>query len=186
MLHATPALAALVGLSLAASEPPHAPTPAATAVVDEALAAQAPVPAWLPEGGADAHTSDVDPREATRKIRRTAVTGLSGGILGLLGLVGLMGGYVMILQPNNKLKKLKEQHGGVLPTDDPGRQRAIMTAKAAPYMLGASAAMVLVGATMTLISARRLKKLREERRTQVAFGAMPAWGGASFSAEVRF
>ena len=61
-----------------------------------------------------------------------------------------------------------------------------MTAKAAPYVLGVSAAMAVVGATMTFVATRRLKKLREERRTQVAFGAMPTWGGASFSAQVRF
>ena len=193
MLHATAIVGPLVAAQLALAPP--APLPMGvlaseppSAVTDEALAAQAPEPAWVDEGGAAAHAG-ADPREQSRAIRRAARTTIAGGAVALLGFAGLMSVTALYVLPQRTLSKLREDNDGSLPPGDPKRQRAIAASEAAPFVLGASAGLVLVGTLVAFVAGRRFKRLREEKRTStVAFAPGPAGlgFGVGLGAQVRF
>jgi hypothetical protein len=185
----TPTVTLLVTLQLAAVPPVPA---AATSFAAEAypganeLAAEAPVPAWQPEGGSSAHRSDADPQILNKKIRKARTTALVGGSLGVLGLATAVGGLVLFTLPRSKLEKLKTDNGGALPPGDEKRQRAIDMARISPILIGVGAGVFLVGAVMAGVAGRRFKKLREEKRTTVAFAPMPMRLGGGMAVEVRF
>jgi len=183
----TPTVTLLLTLQLAAAPPvPDAP-PAREAYPGAAeLAAEAPVPEWRPEGGTAAHKSTVDPHELNKKIRRASSTTIAGGAIAVLGLTSLIGGTVLFTLPRSQLEKLKSDNGGVLPPDDPKRQRAITMARVSPALIGAGAGVFVVGAIMAAVGARKFKKLREEKRTSVAFAPMPMRRGGGLGVEVRF
>ncbi len=196
MLHATAIVGPLVAAQLALAPPAPLPMPAVafasgspSAVVDESLAAQAPEPAWVDEGGAAAHAAGDDPRAKNRAMRRAARTTIAGGALALVGFVGCMSVTPLYLLPPRTLTKLREENDGSLPPGDPKRQRAIAASEAAPFVLGASAGLVLVGTIVAFVAGRRFKRLREEKRTStVAFAPGPVGLGlgVGLGAQVRF
>jgi hypothetical protein len=172
----------LLALQLCATPPPPAPPPAA----GEDLAAEAPEPDWVPEGGAEAKSTDADPRLKQRKIRRAAITSVAGGAIVIVGAAGVIGGSMMIYIPQNKLSKLSQENGGMLPPGNDARQRAVATWQAAPVVLGVGVGLVVVGGIMAAVGAVKVRRLREERRKTVAFS--PTWipGGVGLSAQGRF
>ena len=179
----------LVALQLAAVPPVPA---AATALAPEAysgaseLAAEAPMPEWKPEGGNAAHKSDVDPHVVNKKIRKARNVTLAGGTIALLGLATLAAGAITYYVPASQLSKLKEDNSGVLPPGNEKRQQAISAAQASPILLGVGAGVFVVGAVMAGVAGSRFKKLREEKRTTVAFAPLPLRTGGGFAVEVRF
>jgi hypothetical protein len=58
--------------------------------------------------------------------------------------------------------------------------------RVAPYVAFSGIGIFVVGTVTAAIAGRRFKKLREDRRTTVAFSPMPVWRGTGLSAEVRF
>jgi hypothetical protein len=74
----------------------------------------------------------------------------------------------------------------VLPPGNEKRQQAISAAQASPILLGVGAGVFVVGAVMAGVAGRRFKKLREEKRTTVAFAPLPLRTGGGFAMEVRF
>jgi hypothetical protein len=193
MLHASAIVGPLVAAQLALAPPAPLPLGALanetpTSVTDEALAAQAPEPAWVDEGGAAAHAGG-DPREQRRAIRRAARTTIAGGAVALIGFAGCMSVTPLYVLPRRTLTKLREENDGNLPPGDPKRQRAIVASEAAPFVLGASAGLVLAGTLVAFFAGRRFKRLREEKRTStVAFAPGPAGlgFGVGLGAQVRF
>lgn len=187
MLEPTLPVALALGLAMAVPPAPAAPaSPPAPAPANPDLAALAPVPEWTVEGGDKAHAAKSDPHQLNRQIRRAAATALSGGVLMVLGIGATVAGYTMMTIPSSRLNKLKSQHDGVLPPGDAGRQHAIRTAQAMPIVLGIGIGTIVVGAVLSGVGGRRFKKLREEKRTQVALGGSPLRGGGVLSMEVRF
>ncbi|HWB81590.1 MAG TPA: hypothetical protein VG755_41800 [Nannocystaceae bacterium] len=172
-----PTIAVVLSLGLAA---PEAYPGAAE------LAAEAPLPEWKPEGGTAAHKGEGDIHEVNKKIKRAAHTTIAGGAIAVLGLSSLIGGFVVYSLPRNKLKKLESDNGGALPPGDESRQRAITMARVSPIVMGVGAGVLVIGAVMAGVGAKRFKKLREEKRTTVAFAPMPARRGGGFMLEVRF
>jgi len=150
------------------------------------LAAEAPVPTWTPEGEGAAHRSAEDPRKANKKLRNAARTTIAGGAITVLGLGMAIGGASTLMIPKKQLAKLEQENGGVLPPDDPKRQRAIVLSRVLPAITYAGAGLAVAGALMAVIAGRRFKRLREDKRTSVAFGPMPMYRGGGVSAEVRF
>ncbi|MBC8070480.1 MAG: hypothetical protein IAG13_19265 [Deltaproteobacteria bacterium] len=185
----TSTVARLITLQLAAVPPVPA---AATALAPEAysgaseLAAEAPIPAWQPEGGGAAHRSDALPHVVNKKIRKARNVALAGGTIAVLGLATVAAGMVMYYVPRAQLTKLKQDNGGVLPPGDEGRQRAISAAEASPILMGVGAGVFVVGAVMAGVAGSRFKKLREEKRTTVAFAPLPMRTGGGLALEVRF
>lgn len=194
MLHATAVVGPLVAAQLALAPPAPLPLGAVAiepppAVLDEALAAQAPQPAWVDEGGTAAHATGDDPREKNRAMRRAARTTIAGGAVALVGLVGCMSVTPLYVLPPRTLTKLREENDGSLPPGDPKRQRAIAASEAAPFVLGASAGLVLVGTIVAFVAGRRFNRMREEKRTStVALAPGPAGLGigVGLGAKVRF
>ena len=172
-----PTIAVLLSLTLTA---PEAYPGAAE------LAAEAPLPEWKPEGGTAAHQGKSDVHEVNKKMRRAGHTAIAGGAIAVLGLSSLVGGFVIYSLPRNKLKKLESENGGALPPGDADRQRAITMARVSPILMGVGAGVLVIGAVMAGVGAKRFKKLREEKRTTVAFSPMPTRRGGGLMLEVRF
>jgi hypothetical protein len=188
----TPSFGLLLSLQLAAAPPAPPPPPPVTApepagaAPSNDLAAEAPMPAWTPEGGTSAHKADVDITVVNKKMRNAARTTIAGGAVALFGVAAGAAGLVMFYVPRKQLGDLKSKNDGVLPPDDPKRQRAIMTMRVAPIIAYTGVGIFVTGALMAVIAGRRFKKLREDKRTSVAFTPVPMYGGAGFHAEVRF
>lgn len=176
----------VLALTLSLAAAPPAPTVADDPVAAR-LAAEAPQPAWVAEGGTAAHASGVDPTEARRKMRRLARTTVAGGALAVLGLTAGIAGAVTLSMPSNSLKKLEQDNGGTLPTDDPKRQRAIVMGTVSPILIGAGVGVFVVGAIMGGIAGKRFKRMHEEQRTStVAFAPVGMRKGGGFAVGVRF
>jgi hypothetical protein len=173
----SPTIAVLLTLTLAAPE--------AYPGANE-LAAEAPVPAWNPEGGTAAHRANDDVHALNKKMRRAGHTAIAGGAIGVLGLTTLIGGTVLYVLPHSQLEKLEQGNDGALPPGDEKRQRALTMARVSPAIIGIGAGVLVVGAVMAAVGARRFKKLREEKRTSVAFAPMPTRRGGGLMLEVRF
>jgi hypothetical protein len=187
----TTSIGVLLSLQLAASPPPPPPPPtpapaSAPAAGGSDLAAEAPVPAWTPEGGSAAHKSTDDTKTVNKKIRNAARTTIAGGSLGILGLVAGISGTFVYAFPRKKLGELKSENGGTLPPDDPKRQRAITMVRVGPYIAYAGAGVFVLGTIMAVVAGRRFKKLREDKRTSVAFEPMPMRRGFGLGMGVRF
>jgi hypothetical protein len=188
----TTPIGVLLTLQLAAAPP--APPPPPTASPDPTpssegassdLAAEAPVPDWVPEGGSSAHKTDVDPHEVNRKVRNAARTTIAGGGIALVGIAVGVSGLLMYMIPKQQLTKLTDDTGHYKP-GDAKRQSAIATMQAAPYVGYAGVGLVAVGILTAVIAGARFKKLRENKRTSMAFGPMHMFKGGGLSAEVRF
>jgi hypothetical protein len=91
----------------------------------------------------------------------------------------------MYMIPKQQLAKLTDESGHYKP-GDAKRQSAIATMQAAPYVGYAGVGLVAVGILTAAIAGARFKKLREQKRTSVAFGPMHLFKGGGLSAEVRF
>jgi len=182
----------LLSLQLAAAPPappPPAPgptpAPAGEGAVSD-LAAEAPMPAWEPEGGSSAHKSTEDITVVNKKIRNAARGTIAGGAVAIFGIAAGAAGMVMFYVPRKQLGDLRDKNDGMLPPDDPKRQRAITTMRVAPIVAYTGLGIFVTGVVTALIAGRRFKKLREEKRTSVAFSPVPMYRGAGFNAEVRF
>ena len=109
----------LLALQLATAPPapaPPEPSPEGSgAGASSELAAEAPVPAWVPEGGSAAHKSGEDPTEVNRKVRNAARTTIAGGAIALFGVAAGIGGLVMYTIPKKQLGKLRDDNNGNLP-----------------------------------------------------------------------
>lgn len=186
----TTSLGVLLSLQLAAPPappPPPAgpePTPANLAASSD-LAAEAPVPDWVPEGGSSAHKTEVDPHEVNRKVRNAGRTTIAGGAIALVGIAAGVSGLLMFMIPKKQLAKLTDESGHYEP-GDAKRQSAIATMQVAPYVAYAGAGLAVVGILTAVIAGARFKKLRENKRTSMAFGPMNLFKGGGLSAEVRF
>jgi hypothetical protein len=191
-----PVLTIPVGLLLSlqlAVAPPAPPPPAPGTTPDASapaagsdLAAEAPVPAWVPEGGSAAHKSTEDITVTNKKMRNAARTTIAGGAIAILGVAAGAAGMVMFYVPRKQLGDLRDKNDGMLPPDDPKRQRAITTMRVAPYVAYTGVGIFVTGVVTALIAGRRFKKLREDKRTSVAFAPSPMYRGAAFNLEVRF
>jgi hypothetical protein len=187
MLDPTPVFASLLPLVWSAPPPPPPPPGPVEASSSSDLAAAAPVPEWTFEGGGSAGPADRDPHGDNRKIRRAAKTTIAGGSIAVLGLSGVIAGGAMYgLRPSKKLNELRDENGE-LPADDPKVKRWTAFNKAAPIIMYTGVGVLAAGAIIAVIASRRLKKLRDQRRrSTVAFGASPTFGGFAMQAEVRF
>lgn len=173
-----------VSLALAAAPPP--PAASATAVADPELAALAPRPAWVPEGGDKAHRANVDPRALNKKLRSNAIMAVGGFAIAVVGLAAAAGGLYTLGVPKKRLARIKSEHDGALPPGDPARQRMITLAKVSPILLGTGLGLVAIGGVLAIVGGRRVKTLREEKRTTVAFTPTFAPTGLGLAAQVRF
>lgn len=187
----TTPLGVLLSLQLAAPPaPPPAPDPAPASTdapaADADLAAEAPVSAWVPEGGAQAHRSDADPGKANKRLRNTARTSIAGGAIALLGVGMGAAGLAMYMVPRKQLAKLRTQNDGVLPPDDAKRQRAITLSRVGPALGYAGMGVMVTGILIATIAGARFKKLRADKRTTVAFHPMQLRRGGGIGMEVRF
>lgn len=158
---------------------------------DAELAAEAPMPRWTYEGGGHGANGDAgtgaDPHRMNKKIRRAGATTIAGAGIAIAGGATLIAGAVMYyLGSQERLKKLKQENDNLLPIDDPERQRIIATARTTPIVIYTGIAVLVAGVLTAAIARARLGKLREQRRTTMAFGAAPTRGGASLHWEVRF
>jgi hypothetical protein len=191
-----PVLTIPVGLLLSlqlAVAPPAPPPPAPGPSPDGSapagssdLAAEAPVPAWVPEGGSAAHKSTEDITVTNKKIRTASRTTIAGGAIALFGVAAGISGMVMFYVPRKQLGDLRDKNDGMLPPDDPKRQRAILAMRLAPYIAYTGVGIFVAGALTAAIAGRRFKKLREDKRTSVAFAPAPMYRGAALNLEVRF
>jgi energy-converting hydrogenase Eha subunit A len=154
---------------------------------DAELAAEAPVPEWTYEGGGTGRRTGGDPRAMNKKIRRAGATTIAGASLAIAGgVTAIAGGVLGYLGSPGRLKQLKEDNDYVLPVDDPKRQQIIANARMATFVLASGVSVLVVGVITAAVARSRLKKLREQRRTSMAFGAAPTRGGAALHWEVRF
>jgi hypothetical protein len=140
----------------------------------------------MPEGGTSAHKSSEDISVVNKKMRNAARTTIAGGAVALFGAAAGISGMVMFYVPRKQLADLKSKNDGTLPPDDPKRQRAIMTMRVAPIIAYTGVGILVTGALMAVIAGRRFKRLREDKRTSLAFSPVPMYRGAGFNAEVRF
>jgi hypothetical protein len=155
---------------------------------DPELAAEAPTPEWTYEGGgAGGKGGGVDPHVLNKKIRRAGRVTIAGGSIAIAGGITMIAGAVSFYFGNEeRLKTLREKNGYHLPVDDPQRHRIIAAAEMTPLILGVGAAVLVTGIVTAAVAHTRLRKLREQRRTSLAFGVAPRRGGGSLHLEVRF
>ena len=148
--------------TLGAEPTPPAPAdhgPSEAAVLHPDLADAAPVPDWAFEGAPAQARGEYDDT-LDKKVRRAAVTTVAGGSVALLGVVGAITGGVLFATPR--------------------------TTHAAPLVMYASAGVAGTGIVVALLGRRRLARLREQRRTQLAFGVMPMRTSVHAQLAVRF
>jgi hypothetical protein len=167
------------------SAPPAETTPSVEPAAASDLAAEAPVGEWTPEGGASAHKSTEDPHVVNKKIRRAAKTTIAGGSIAILGVAAALTGGIMYAVSSSQFKKLQDDDDGLMP-GDPKRQRNLMMLRVSPPVIYAGAGLALVGVITAIVAGRRFKRLREDKRTTVAFTPVPMLRGGGMAAEVRF
>lgn len=165
-----------------------APGELASDVIHPDLAAQAPQPEWVREGYGTGAGIEQDPRLLNRKIRRAGRVTLAGGGVAVLGGVIAITGAVLIyaVNPSRRLDKLSEQFGGALPINSNKRQRLISMGRAAPIVAFTGIGVMVAGIVVAAVARLRLKKLREQRRTSIAFVPTTYGQGAELHWEIKF
>ncbi|WAS89962.1 hypothetical protein [Nannocystis punicea] len=154
---------------------------------DAELTAEAPVPEWNHEGGGRGGAGGTDPRAVNKKIRRAGATTIAGASLAIAGgATAIAGGVLFYFGSPERLKELKQDNDYTLPVDDPKRQQIIRNAHATTFVLAAGIGVLVAGVVTAAVARSRLKKLREQRRTSMAFAPAPLRGGAGLHLEVRF
>lgn len=164
------------------------PGEVASDVIHPDLAAQAPQPEWVREGYGTGAGVEQDPRLLNRKIRRAGRVTLAGGGIAVLGGVIAITGVVLIyaVNPAKRLNKLSEEFGGSLPINSSKRQRLITMGRAAPLVAFTGLGVLVAGVIVAAVARIRLKKLREQRRTSIAFVPTTYGQGAELHWEIKF
>jgi hypothetical protein len=164
------------------------PGEAASDVIHPDLAAQAPQPEWVREGYGTGTGVEQDPRLLNRKIRRAGRVTLAGGGIAVLGGVIAITGAVLIyaVNPAKRLNKLSDEFGGALPINSSKRQRLITMGRAAPLVAFTGIGVLVAGVIVAAVARIRLKKLREQRRTSIAFVPTTYGQGAELHWEIKF
>ncbi|HFE46353.1 MAG TPA: hypothetical protein ENJ18_12805 [Nannocystis exedens] len=161
----------------------------ATDVIYPELAADVPEAEWIREGGGSGDAAPtVDPHILNHRIRRAGKLTLVGGALAVLGAATALGGasLIFIWSPENRLTKLAEKNGGLLPTNDATRHRIIQGIDPGPIVAYTGLGILAGGVITATVFRIRLKKLRDKRKASASLSPTFLRGGAAIQWKVSF